>query len=68
MLSLLARLGTIGLCLAAMLATGATALSAKTYVYVSDAEDGAIDSYALDPASGALTSLARPRPASWSCR
>jgi len=37
----------------------AQAAAAKTFVYVSDAEDGQIDGYAMDAGTGALTSLGK---------
>jgi 6-phosphogluconolactonase len=38
---------------------GTTAMYAKTFVYVSNAQDGNIDAYSLDSATGALTSLGK---------
>jgi len=44
--------------LAIVLTLGASSMSvAATFVYVSDAEDGTIDSYVMDTKTGALTSI-----------
>lgn len=40
-------------------AFGAAPAAAKSFVYVSNADDGDIDGYALDPATGALTPLGK---------
>lgn len=40
-------------------ASGAAPAAAKSFVYVSNADDGNIDGYALDQATGALTSLGK---------
>ena len=40
-------------------AFGAAPAAAKSFVYVSNADDGNIDGYALDPATGALTPLGK---------
>lgn len=42
-------------------AFGAAPAAAKSFVYVSNADDGDIDGYALDPATGALTPLGKTR-------
>jgi 6-phosphogluconolactonase len=48
------------LALALLLAVGATSMSAaKTFVYVSNAQDGNIDSYVMDMSSGALTPIGK---------
>lgn len=49
----------LGLVCLAAAALGVTPASAKTYVYVSNAEDGDIDGFVMDRASGALTSLGK---------
>src|SRR5215470_3938791 len=38
---------------------GATSMYAKTFVYVSNAQDGNIDAYSMDPTTGALTSMGK---------
>src|SRR5215471_4568325 len=38
---------------------GATSMYAKTFVYVSNAQDGNIDAYSMDQATGALTSMGK---------
>ena len=46
--------------LAIVLTLGASSMSvAATFVYVSDAEDGTIDSYVMDTKTGALTSIGK---------
>jgi 6-phosphogluconolactonase len=52
------------LALALLFAIGATSLgAAKTFVYVSNAQDGNIDAYAMDTATGALTPIAKAEAA-----
>jgi 6-phosphogluconolactonase len=52
--------GAKNLALALLLAVGATSMSAaKTFVYVSNAQDGNIDSYVMDMSSGALTPIGK---------
>jgi 6-phosphogluconolactonase len=52
------------LALALMFAIGTTSLAAaKTFVYVSAAQDGNIDAYALDAGSGALTPIGKAEAA-----
>jgi 6-phosphogluconolactonase len=43
----------------ALCAAGAAPASAKTFVYVSNAQDGNIDAYVLDKSNGALTSIGK---------
>ena len=63
------RSGARSLALALLFAIGAISIcAAKTFVYVSNAQDGNIDAYTMDTSTGALTPMARPRPANWSCR
>ena len=51
---------TASAALAALLTIGTPSMSAAaTFVYVSDAEDGAIDAYAMDAKTGALTSIGK---------
>jgi len=46
--------------LALLFAIGASSMSAaKTFVYVSNAQDGTIDAYSMDTGSGALTSIGK---------
>ena len=53
------RKGT-SLALALLFAVGATSFSsAKTFVYVSNAQDGNIDAYTMDAATGALTPIGK---------
>jgi 6-phosphogluconolactonase len=53
-----------GLALALLFALDATSLcAAKTFVYVSNAQDGNIDAYAMDTATGALTPIAKAEAA-----
>ena len=47
------------MCLATTWLSGVTAASAKTLVYVSNAQDGNIDAYTMDKTSGALTSVGK---------
>jgi 6-phosphogluconolactonase len=52
------------LALALLFAIGATSLgAAKTFVYVSNAQDGNIDAYTMDTATGALTPIAKAEAA-----
>ena len=44
---------------AACAAGGGAPASAKTFVYVSNAQDGNIDAYVMDKASGALTPVGK---------
>jgi 6-phosphogluconolactonase len=55
----LQTLRTLAFAAAALGAAGAAPVSAKTYVYVSDAADGVIDAYTMDKGNGALTSLGK---------
>jgi 6-phosphogluconolactonase len=55
----LKAVGRIGLALSMLCTFGVTSMSAKTFVYVSNAEDGNIDSYAMDIRSGALMPLGK---------
>jgi len=51
------RSGATSLALALLFAIGATSIcAAKTFVYVSNAQDGNIDAYTMDTSSGSLTS------------
>ena len=53
-----------GVALALLFATGATSMSiAKTFVYVSNAQDGNIDGYVMDMGTGALTSIGKTEAA-----
>jgi 6-phosphogluconolactonase len=52
-------LGAVGITLSAILAFGGTPVRAKTFVYVSAAQVGAIDAYEMDAGSGALTSIGK---------
>jgi len=52
-------LRTWALAATVLCAAGAVAASAKTFVYVSNAEDGNIDGYTLDRTSGALTPIGK---------
>jgi 6-phosphogluconolactonase len=50
----------MGLALALLLVIGVTSMSvAKTFVYVSNAQDGNIDSYVMDISTGALTPIGK---------
>jgi 6-phosphogluconolactonase len=52
--------GATSLALALLLVIGVTSMSAaKTFVYVSNAQDGNIDSYIMDTSTGALTPIAK---------
>jgi len=63
------RRGVTSLALALLFVIGVTSMSAaKTFVYVSNAQDGNIDSYIMDTSTGALTPMVRSRPQNWSCR
>jgi 6-phosphogluconolactonase len=54
------RIGAMGLALALLLVIGVTSMSvAKTFVYVSNAQDGNIDSYVMDISTGALTPIGK---------
>ncbi len=54
------RNGVTGLALALLLVIGVTSMSAaKTFVYVSNAQDGNIDSYVMDVSTGALTPIGK---------
>jgi 6-phosphogluconolactonase len=54
------RSGTTSLALALLFAIGVTSMSAaKTFVYVSNAQDGNIDSYIMDTSTGALTTIGK---------
>ncbi len=52
-------LGILCLAVSVFAATGAAPAAAKTFVYVSNAEDGDIDGFVMDRASGALTALGK---------
>ena len=50
--------------LALLLAVAATSTAAaKTFVYVSNAQDGNIDAYSMDASTGALTSIGKTEAA-----
>jgi 6-phosphogluconolactonase len=54
------RSGVASLALALLFAIGVTSISAaKTFVYVSNAQDGNIDSYIMDTSTGALTPIGK---------
>src|SRR6476661_3871287 len=54
------RSGMAGFALALLFAIGATSMSmAKTFVYVSNAQDGNIDAYNMDMSTGALTPVGK---------
>ncbi len=58
------RNGATGLALALLLVIGVTSMSAaKTFVYVSNAQDGNIDSYIMDISTGALTPIGKAEAA-----
>jgi 6-phosphogluconolactonase len=61
MKKLTTTLGIICLAVSALSMTDATPASAKTFVYVSNAEDGDIDGFVMDKASGALTALGKTK-------
>ena len=53
-----------GFALALLFAIGATSMSmAKTFVYVSNAQDGNIDTYNMDMSTGALTPVGKTEAA-----
>jgi 6-phosphogluconolactonase len=54
-------LGAICLAVSISAMTGAVPAAAKTFVYVSNADDGDIDGFAMDKASGALTPLGKTK-------
>src|SRR5215475_356429 len=54
------RSGARSLALALLFAIGATSIcAAKTFVYVSNAQDGNIDAYTMDTSTGALTPIGK---------
>ena len=54
------RRGVTSLALALLFVIGVTSMSAaKTFVYVSNAQDGNIDSYIMDTSTGALTPIGK---------
>ena len=54
------RSGTTSLALALLFAIGATSIcAAKTFVYVSNAQDGNIDAYTMDTSTGSLTPIGK---------
>src|SRR5215468_4032712 len=58
------RRGLAGCALALLFVIGATSMSwAKTFVYVSNAQDGNIDGYVMDIVTGALTPLGKTEAA-----
>ena len=58
------RSGATSLALALLLAIGVTSMSAaKTFVYVSNAQDGNIDAYTMDTSTGALTPIGKAEAA-----
>ena len=58
------RNGATRLVLALLLTIGATSLcAAKTFVYVSNAQDGNIDAFVMDAATGALTPIGKAEAA-----
>ncbi|MGH6815582.1 MAG: lactonase family protein [Hyphomicrobiaceae bacterium] len=59
MTGLLKALKTACLVVSALWAAGGASAAAKTFVYVSNAQDGDIDVYAMDTASGALTAVGK---------
>ena len=58
----------LGFLASVLCAGGALPAFAKTFVYVSNAQDGNIDGYTLDKGTGALTPIGKTTPASSSCR
>jgi 6-phosphogluconolactonase len=52
-------LRTIVLAAAGLAAVGGAVAKAKTFVYVSNAQDGTIDAYVMETGSGALTSIGK---------
>jgi 6-phosphogluconolactonase len=58
------RSGAAGLALALLFVAGVTSMSeAKTFVYVSNAQDGNIDAFLMDTTTGALTSIGKAEAA-----
>ena len=56
--------GAASLALALLFAAATASLSdAKTFVYVSNAQDGNIDAYSMDPGTGALTPIGKAEAA-----
>jgi 6-phosphogluconolactonase len=54
------RTGATSLALALLFAVGATSMcAAKTFVYVSNAQDGNIDAYTMDASTGSLTPIGK---------
>src|SRR6516225_11770729 len=51
--------GATSYVLALLCAVGVTSMEAKTFVYVSNAQDGNIDTYVMDMSSGSLTSVGK---------
>ena len=63
------RSGATSFVLALLCVVGVTSMSvAKTFVYVSNAQDGNIDAYVMDMSTGALTSIGKSEAGNWSCR
>ena len=56
---LLKALRDLGLAALVLCAIGGVPAFAKTFVYVSNAQDGNIDAYTMDKSTGALTPPAR---------
>src|SRR6188508_3248791 len=58
------RMRAASLAAAFLFVTGAASMSvAKTYVYVSNAQDGNIDAYVMDTGTGALTPIGKAEAA-----
>ncbi len=58
------RSGAAGVALALLFVAGVTSMSeAKTFVYVSNAQDGNIDAFLMDTTTGALTSIGKAEAA-----
>jgi 6-phosphogluconolactonase len=58
------RCGAAGVALALLFVAGVTSMSeAKTFVYVSNAQDGNIDAFLMDTTTGALTSIGKAEAA-----
>ena len=55
----LKALRDLGLATLVLCAAGGVPAFAKTFVYVSNAQDGNIDAYTLDKSSGALTAIGK---------
>src|SRR5262245_66351050 len=56
--------GATGLALALLFGAGVTSMSeAKTFVYVSNAQDGNIDAFAMDTSTGVLTAIGKAEAA-----